>query len=77
VVKIKFCISTIEYFQQHGFDITDLRKSIDGTKIIVHLEYAQILIPNIENDSNVTIYQCPSDDLTNLLNSSAWTNSQF
>jgi hypothetical protein len=70
---MKFCISTIQYFESVGFSTTDWRKSVDGTKAIVHLEYAQTLIPNIETDKNVQIYECPSDELNNLLSSSEWS----
>jgi hypothetical protein len=70
---MKFVIGSVNYFTEHGFDTTDWRKSIDGTKIIVHLEYAQTLIPNVETDSNVSIYECPSQELIDLLNNSEWT----
>lgn len=69
---MKFCIATVQYFQEHGFDTADWRKSIDSTKAIVHMEYAQTLIPGVETDINVKVYECPSIELTNLLNSSEW-----
>lgn len=71
---MQFCLATVEYFESHGFDTSGWRKSLDGTKALVHLEYAQTLIPNILSDiMNVIIYQCPSTDLDNLLNSSQWS----
>lgn len=73
---MKFAIATVTYFQEHGFDCADWRKSIDGTKTIIHLEFAKTLIPSIETDSNVIMYECPSQELTNTLNSSEWLISQ-
>lgn len=70
---MEFCIGGTLLFQQHGFNTDTWRKSIDGTKVIVHLEYAKLLMPNIKNDSNVTIYFSPSEELDNILNSSEWT----
>lgn len=69
---MKFCIATVLYWQQHGFNTTDWRKSVDNTQALIHLEYAKLLVPNIEADSSVTIYDYPSTELDNLLNSSAW-----
>lgn len=73
---MKFCIASVSYWQEHGFDCTDWRKSVDGIKAIVHEEYALTLIPNIEADSNVQIYTCPSNELDTLLNSSEWANPE-
>lgn len=60
---MQFAIALVTYFQQHGFDTIDWRKSIDGTQALVHLEYAKTLISDIETDNNVTIYNYPSAEL--------------
>ena len=70
---MKFCIATTLYWQQHGYNTAEWRKSVDSTQALIHLEYAKLLIPSIENDSNVTIYDYPSTELDNILNSSIWT----
>jgi hypothetical protein len=73
---MQFAIATVDYFQQHGFDCADWRKSIDQTQAIVHFDFAKTLIPNLENDSNVIIYECPSQSLDDVLNSSSWMNEE-
>lgn len=67
-----FCIGLVEYFNSIGFDTTDWRKSVDGTKAIVHENFVKVLIP--EGDANLTYYAYPSVELDDLLNSPEWTN---
>jgi len=69
---MQFCIATVQHWQSCGFDCINWRKSTDGTQAIVHIEYAQTLIPNIEADVNVQIYACPSDALNVLMNGTEW-----
>jgi hypothetical protein len=71
---MEFAISTIDYFTSKGFDTTKWRKSSDGTKALVHLEYAMTLIPNARNDNNILIAESPSQGFTNLLNSAEWAS---
>ena len=70
---MNFCISTIEYFNSLGFDTTDWRKSIDGTKAIAHDRFIKILIPEYLSDVNIVTLQCPSAELDTLLNGEEWT----
>lgn len=69
---MEFCIGLDLYFRQHGFNTENWRKSVDGTKVIVHSEYAKLLIPGFEVDENVTCYEYPSQELNDILNSSEW-----
>lgn len=69
---MKFCIATIQFFEEHGFDTSEWRKSLDGTVTMLHLPMAQTLIPDIESDPNVQIYVAPSQELSDLLSSSEW-----
>jgi hypothetical protein len=72
---MKFCIANTTFWQGHGFDTTKWRKSINETKAIVHIEYAKVLIPDIEMNGNVTIYNAPSVELDAILDSPEWTVS--
>lgn len=74
MINIKFCVATTEYWHSIGFDTTGWKKNIDGTKAIVHEEYANVLI-NTENNENIQVYECPSDELKTLLISSEWENT--
>jgi hypothetical protein len=69
---MKFCIALVTYFNQIGFDTTDWRKSIDGTKAICHDEFIKVLVPGYLTDANITTYECPSDELEALLNGVDW-----
>ena len=69
---MNFCIAIIKYFESIGFDTTDWRKSVDGTKAIVHDRFIKILIPSYLTDKNITTYQYPSAELDNILNSEEW-----
>lgn len=73
---MKFCIALVTYWQSVGFDTTNWRKSVDGTKAIVHEGYVKVLVPDYETNPNITIYNCPSTELDTLLNSSEWTTPQ-
>lgn len=70
---MEFCIALVSYFESVGFETDNWRKSIDNTKAIVHSEYAKLLITDIYNNSNITIYNYPSTELDLLLSSSEWT----
>ena len=73
---MNFCIATMEYFNTLGFDTTDWRKSINGTKAIAHDRFVKILVPNYSTDVNITTLQCPSVELDTILNSEEWTISE-
>jgi hypothetical protein len=74
---MNFCIGTVVYFNSIGFDTSIWRKSIDGTKTIVHAAFVKILIPDIENDTNLQIYMSPSAELKTLLNSPEWNVNEL
>ena len=42
-IIMKFSIATVEFWQSVGFDTTNWRKSIDGTKALVHDKFPQVL----------------------------------
>ena len=68
---MNFIIALNSYFQSVGFSTDGWRKSVDGTKAIVHDKYAKVLI-EIENNENIQVYSCPSAELDIILNSSEW-----
>lgn len=70
---MKFVVMTMSYFAAKGFDPSKLRQSADRTKAMCHLEYARILVPDIENNPNAQIYHTGTDEFNDLLASSEWT----
>lgn len=74
---MKFIIGQTSYFTSIGFDTTHWRKSVDGTKVIVHDCFVKVLIPNVEGDINLTVYSCPSTQLDTVLNSMEWNNTKI
>ena len=69
---MKFCIATVEYFNTLGFDTTDWRKSIYGTKAVAHDRFIKILVPDYLSDENIITLQCPSVELDTILNGEEW-----
>ena len=70
---MKFCITTVTYFKSIGFDTTNWRKSVDGTKAIVHDRFIKVIVPEYLTDANIATYECPSDELDALLSNSEWS----
>lgn len=74
---MRFAVGFVTDFEDAGFETTNWRKSVDGTKTLCHDVYAELLLPALP-DSNgdlvqrYTIYDAPSDELTTLLNSAEW-----
>lgn len=72
MITIKFCIATVTYWTEKGYNPSTWRKSVDGTKAMCHLEYGEILAKNLEDNPNVQIFDCASDEFQTLLASSEW-----
>lgn len=70
---MKFAIMFAEYAKSIGFDITHWRKSVDETKVLVHLEFALTLAEKSEMD----IYDIHSPAFKELLASSEWTKTEY
>ena len=51
---MKFSIATIEFWQSIGFDTANWRKSIDGTKALVHDKFASALT-DLNNPNIITL----------------------
>ena len=52
---MKFVIAEIQFFERLGYNTKYWRKSIDGTKTICHLEYAEILAYDLHDNPKVQI----------------------
>ena len=51
---MKFSIATVAFWQSVGFDTTNWRKSIDGTKALVHAKFASVLV-DLDNENVITL----------------------
>lgn len=71
-----FCIATVAFWQSHGFDTSNWRKSIDGTLALVHKEYAAVLVPDIAENEAVQVYRSPSAELDGVLASDVWSRGE-
>ena len=54
---MKFVIAEISFFERLGYNTKYWRKSVDGTKTICHLEYAEILAHDLETNDKVQIVE--------------------
>ena len=71
---MKFCIANTSYWESIGYNPTHWRKSIDGTKALCHLQFAEVLSEkDIEDDNNITIFDMQDEEFKRLLNSPEWT----
>ena len=69
---MKFAIATVEFWESVGFNVAEWRKNKDGTLAMVHIEFARVLVPDIEDNQYVTVYYAPSAELDILLESEDW-----
>ena len=69
---MEFAIATCELWSEYGYNIKRWRKSVDGTKALVHLEYAEILVPDIASDPEIVVYSYFDPEFEVLLNSPEW-----
>ncbi len=51
---MEFSIATIIFWQSVGFDTEDWRKSVDGSKALVHSKFARALT-SLENENVLTL----------------------
>lgn len=72
---MKFVVALVSYLESLGYDTSGLRKSADGSKAIVHMQYAEILTKNLDTNSNVTIYDRINPDFQALLASEEWNGN--
>lgn len=72
---MKFVIALVSYLESLGYDTSSLRKSADGSKAIVHMQYAEILSKNLDTNANVTIYDRVNPDFQALLASDEWNGN--
>ena len=63
---MKFSIATVEFWQSVGFDTTYWRKSIDGTKALVHDKFASALVDL--NNENVITLDVDSEEFKQIIN---------
>lgn len=63
---MKFSIATVEFWQSVGFDTTNWRKSIDGTKALVHDKFARVLVDL--NNENVITLDADSEEFKQIIN---------
>lgn len=63
---MKFSIATVEFWQSVGFDTTNWRKSIDGTKALVHDKFARVLV-DLDNENVITL-DVDSEEFKQIIN---------
>lgn len=68
---MKFVIAEIEFFQRLGYNTKYWRKSVDGKKTICHLEYAEILANDLENNPEVQIVD--ASEASDIMATDEWT----
>lgn len=72
---MKFAIASVSYWDSIGMDSTKWRKSLDGTKALCHLSYAERLGINLHATPEVAIYDNVDTEFEELLNSPEWSGT--
>lgn len=70
---MKFAVGLKDDFVNAGFDVSELRHSVDGTKVLSHVKYAFPIIPTDKLD----VYESDSDEFKALLASPEWTKEEY
>lgn len=67
---MRYAIVTIEWCATHGIVVpTEARKSIDGTKVILHEDFIR---PVLTEKEVIEVYNFDSQELSDILNSEEW-----
>lgn len=56
---MKFVIADLDFFKKLGYNTKYWRKNKDESKVICHLEYAEILTHDLESNEKVQIVDTP------------------
>ena len=64
---MKFVYGPKELFDSVGFDTTHWRTSESGTHVLVHLQFAETLIPDLDNRKIFRVYDYQSDEFEDLI----------
>jgi hypothetical protein len=64
---MRFCISTIDFWNSIGFNVSNWRKSSNGLKALCHDKFAEVLIENIEDNEDIEIYNIDDESFIQIL----------
>lgn len=71
---MKYVIVTEDWCLSHGIVVPkEARRSLDGTKVVLHEEFIN---PIIRNSEEIDSYLWDSSELMNILDSSEWVNKE-
>ena len=68
---MKFVIAEISFFERLGYNTKYWRKSVDVSKTICHLEYAEILTHDLESNDKVQIVDAP--EASEIMDTDEWS----
>jgi len=71
---MKFVIANVEFFEKLGYSTKYWRKSVDGNKTICHLEYAEILDNEIQEEENVLVVD--ATEAQDIMNTEEWSSKE-
>ena len=71
---MKFVIAEISFFERLGYNTKYWRKSVDVSKTICHLEYAEILAHDLESNDKVQIVDAP--EASEIMATDEWSQEE-
>lgn len=69
---MKFAIAELSYFDSLGYDTSNWRKSLDGSKAVVHYEFAMILC----DESALDVYNHDDEEFKTILDGPGWMSEE-
>lgn len=71
---MKYVIVTVEWCLGKGISVpSHARKSVDGTKVVLHYDFIEPVLTDIDN---IAVYPHSSAELSAILNSEEWTTKE-
>lgn len=75
---MEFVVATVDFWLDHFVPTSHLAKSWDGNLALMHIEFAEIMIPSVrEMVDEVRIFQYNTEELNSFLSSEEWAGTQI
>ena len=73
---MEFVVATIEFWLDHFVPTSHLAKSWDNKLALMHIEFAEIMVPGVREMPEVRIFEYNTEELNSFLVSEEWIGVQ-
>lgn len=71
---MEFVVATVQFWLDHFVPTSHLAKSYDGRLALMHIEFAEILVPGVREMTEVRIFTYNTEELNTFLASEEWVD---